>query len=176
MNATNSELSATSNRRSASEPGLFDPDSRETPVIENNGGPVTRVPSSARQAYQFQQEARRSYSSSSSISQVSQHDVEDIAVVMTMSSELSHSGTVHYSRLPGVDHSTTPTQNNGNDTLPSESHEAPGSQARISRSTVQEILIPASVEVDLSGKDFTSRKWHWKTMGTVFGFLLAGKF
>jgi len=172
MNATISELSAIINRRSASEPGLFDPDSRKTPMIENNGGSVARVPSPARQAYQMQHEARLSESSLSSISQTSQQDVEDTAVVMTMSSELSHSGTVHYSRLPCVDDSTTPTQNNGSGTIPSEAHEVLGSQARISGSTVQEMLIPASVEVDPSEKGVASRKWHWKTMGTVFGFLL----
>lgn len=91
-----------------------------------------------------------------------------------MSSELPHSGTIHYSRQPGVDHFTTPIEDNGSDVAPTEAQKAPIKDGRNPNIPVQESLIPRIVGDDQHGKGVTPRKWHWKTMGTVFGFLIAG--
>jgi hypothetical protein len=45
-----------------------------------------------------------------------------------------------------------------------------------SDTSVQEALMPGGVDTEPNKEGIIARKWHWKTMGIIFGFILAGKF
>jgi hypothetical protein len=42
--------------------------------------------------------------------------------------------------------------------------------------SVQEALMPEGVDIEPDKEGIISRKWHWKTIGVILGFLLAGQF
>jgi hypothetical protein len=70
----------------------------------------------------------------------------------------------------------TSAHDNSSNSIATVMQDAPTMHGMNSDTSVQEALMPGGVDTEPDKEGIIARKWHWKTMGIIFGFLLAGKF
>jgi hypothetical protein len=132
--------------------------------------------SSLHETYEGHQTADMDSVSGSCISQDPDYDLENAPVVMYTSLVPSQDGSVLYSRLPHTGAFTTSAQENSSSSVTTVMQDAPTMHGTNSDTSVQEALMPGGVDTEPDKDGIIARKWHWKTMGMVFGLLLTGKF
>jgi hypothetical protein len=130
--------------------------------------------SSLHETYESHQTA--DMESVSGSSQGSDYDLENAPVVMSSSLVPPNDGSVLYSRLPHTGAFMTSAQDNSSSSVAPVTQHAPTMHGTNSDTSVQEALMPGGVDTEPDKEGIIARKWHWKTIGIIFGFLLAGKF